>query len=91
MTVEETKHDLWLKRIQVLVAILAGVATLIFGIFNFMSSKKKAEEEASKPVNFAAPKEEPSPLRSAIEETGASWIKSLSKKDASKATSDSSN
>ena len=34
MAVEETKHDLLLKRIQITVAILAGLATLTLGIYN---------------------------------------------------------
>ena len=34
MAVEETKHDLFLKRAQVTVAILAGIATLIIGVYN---------------------------------------------------------
>lgn len=34
MGAEETKHDLWLKRAQIAVGILAGVATLIVGIYN---------------------------------------------------------
>ena len=34
MAAEETKHDLFLKRAQVTVAILAGVATLILGVYN---------------------------------------------------------
>ena len=31
---EETKHDLFLKRIQITIAILAGVTTLILGVYN---------------------------------------------------------
>ncbi len=84
MTIEETKHDLWLKRIQVLVAILAGAATLIFGIYNFLSSKEKAKAEAVALRNTPQPKvreADSDPLKSALEETGASWIKSLKKKD----------
>jgi len=34
MTIEETKHDLFLKRAQVTIAILAGLATLILGVYN---------------------------------------------------------
>ena len=93
MAVEETKHDLWLKRTQVLVAILAGSATLIFGIFNFFSSKKATEEEAERKRHepISARKAEPGALQSAIEETGASWIRSFGKKDSSEAASDSPN
>ncbi len=32
--VEETKHDLLLKRVQITIAILAGIATLILGVYN---------------------------------------------------------
>ncbi len=32
--VEETKHDLLLKRAQITIAILAGTATLIVGVYN---------------------------------------------------------
>ena len=32
--VEETKHDLLLKRTQITIAILAGIATLILGVYN---------------------------------------------------------
>ncbi len=38
MAVEETKHDLFLKRTQVTVAILAGIATLILGVYNVKKS-----------------------------------------------------
>lgn len=31
---EETKHDLYLKRIQVILAILAGLAAVILGFYN---------------------------------------------------------
>ncbi len=34
MAVEETKNDLLLKRVQVTIAILAGLATLIIGAYN---------------------------------------------------------
>ena len=34
MGAEETKHDLFLKRVQITIAILAGIATLVVGIYN---------------------------------------------------------
>ncbi len=45
MGVEETKHDLRLKRVQVTVAILAGTVTLAVGLYNLkhtMFGKKGA-------------------------------------------------
>ena len=50
MGVEETKQDLWLKRAQITVAILAGLATLIVGIYNV---KKTLFSETSKPGGLA--------------------------------------
>ena len=38
MPAEETKHDLFLKRAQVTVAILAGLATLILSVYNVKKS-----------------------------------------------------
>ena len=73
---EETKHDLLLKRIQVTIAILAGLATLILGAYNV----KKTFFSKPEPVVVSAPAApEKDPIRSALEETGASWIKKLGK------------
>jgi len=76
MTVEETKHDLWLKRVQITIAILAGLATLILGIYNVKKNifSNKEAEQAPPPV---VQKSEGSPIKSALEETGAAWIKKL--------------
>jgi len=84
---EETKHDIFLKRVQVTVAILAGLATLILGVYNVkktLFSKNEPEEEVpySAPAVVAQPEkaqDKPSPIKSALEDVGASWIKSLAK------------
>jgi len=75
---EETKHDLFLKRAQVIIAILGGLAALILGIYNVKKdvlSKKKPEETPRVVVQ----KSEASPIKSALEDVGASWIKKLGK------------
>ena len=77
MTVEETKHDLWLKRIQITIAILAGLATLIIGIYNVKNIFSKKEPVETPPVVAQRPPE--SPIKSALEDVGASWIKKLGK------------
>ena len=78
MAVEETKHDLWLKRIQITVAILAGLATLILGVYNVKKNifSKKDSAETPQAVVQRPPE---SPIKSALEETGAAWIKKLGK------------
>ena len=78
MAVEETKHDLWLKRTQIIIAILAGVATLILGIYNVKKNVfSKNNPSETPPAVVQRPAE--SPLKSALEETGAAWIKKLGK------------
>ena len=75
---EETKHDLYLKRIQVIIAILGELAALILGIYNVKKdvlSKKKPEETP----RVVAQSPEKSPIKSALEDVGASWIKKLGK------------
>lgn len=75
---EETKHDLLLRRVQLGIAILAGLATLILGVYNI---KKNMFDKPEPPP---APKSsEPAPgskLASALEEYGADWIRSKAKK-----------
>ena len=75
---EETKHDLYLKRVQIIVAILGGLAALVLGIYNVKKDvfSKKNPEEAPRVV---AQKPEGSPIKSALEDVGASWIKKLGK------------
>ncbi|MBI4432292.1 MAG: hypothetical protein HY592_02265 [Candidatus Omnitrophica bacterium] len=80
MPVEETKHDLWLKRVQITIAILAGLATLIVGAYNIkktLFTKENPEPVLSVRTPEPPPAQSVSPLRSALEETGASWIKKL--------------
>ena len=78
MVVEETKHDLWLKRIQITVAILAGLATLILGIYNVKKNIFSKKDSVETPqVVVQRPQE--SPIKSALEDAGASWIKKLGK------------
>ena len=77
MSVEETKHDLLLKRVQLVIAILAGLAALAVGIYNV----KKIYFE--KPVEVVAPPPPPQQsdkLRSTLEDVGASWLETLKKK-----------
>ena len=79
--VEETKHDLWLKRTQIVLAIIAGVITVIIGAYNL----KKNVFSKSEPVPAPAPVhvEEPQhgeKLKSALEDVGASWLEGLKKK-----------
>ena len=76
MAVEETKRDLWLKRTQITIAILAGLATLILGIYN-VKKNIFSKEDSQAPASIVAQKPEASPLKSALEETGAAWIKKL--------------
>ena len=80
MGIEETKHDLLLKRVQVIVAILAGLTAFAVGVYNV----KKTYFE--KPVPVATPPPPPpaqqDKLRSALEDVGASWLETLKKKQA---------
>ncbi len=83
---EETKHDIFLRRVQVSIAILAGLATLILGVYNvkktFFSANEPEEAPYSAPAVIVQPELAPdktSPIKSALEDVGASWIKSLSK------------
>ena len=77
MAVEETKHDLWLKRIQITIAILAGLATLIIGIYNVKNIFSKKNPAETPPAVVQRPPE--SPIKSALEDVGASWIKKIGK------------
>lgn len=91
MTVEETKHDLFLKRIQITVAILAGLATLVVGVYNAKKLIFPEKEEAadiapsmhgSRPP--AATSDTPPPgrkIQSALEDVGVSWIQKLKEEE----------
>lgn len=81
--IEETKHDLFLKRMQITVAILAGITTLILGIYNVKKnvfSKNNPEETSVKAVQTPPP-QSPEKIRSALDEVGATWIKKLAAKN----------
>ena len=56
--VEETKHDLLLKRVQITIAILAGLTTLIIGIYNVKKSvfSEKAAGTISLSILFDHPR-----------------------------------
>ena len=77
---EESKHDLLLKRIQIIIAILGGLAAVILGFYNVKKTtfSKKDSAEAPRAVVQRSPE---SPIKSALEDVGASWIKKLGKTD----------
>ena len=62
-----------LKRTQVWVAILAGIVTFIVGAYNVKNIFFPKKETIL--VVTAPPVSSPSPIRSAVEDIGASWIK----------------
>ena len=72
---EETKHDVLLKRVQIVLAIGVAITGLIVGIFNV--------KKAAKPEPPPAPVVQQAPaggqLRSALEDAGASWIRKIGK------------
>ena len=80
MAVEETKHDLFLKRAQVTVAILAGLATLVLGIYNIKKNLFSKETPEAKQVVVAQEPAKINPLRSALEDAGASLIRTAANK-----------
>ena len=79
MCAEETKHDLFLKRVQVTIAILAGLTALILGIYNIKKNILTKSVPEVKPAVVVQPAQT-SPLRSAFEEAGASFIRSAASK-----------
>lgn len=85
MAVEETKHDLMLKRVQVAIAILAGLASLVLGVYGINKAFFSPKEEPEKIVVVqqapaAAPGDQ---IRSALDDVGATWIKKLGKPESS--------
>ena len=80
MGVEETKHDLMLKRINIALAIVGGVCAVAVGVYNVKKAyfTKNVPEPAPMKVASQAPPAE-NPLRSAVEDVGASWIRKLGK------------
>lgn len=77
MAFEETKNDLLLKRIQIIVAILGGLAALAVGVYNV----KKTYFEKPEPVVVAPPPpRQNDKIRAALEDVGASWLETLKNK-----------
>lgn len=74
----DNKQEQLLKKIQLYVAVLAGITTLIVGIYNVKNIFFKKPE----PVKAAQPAASDA-IRDAVEEVGAAWIKELAspKKD----------
>ena len=64
-----------LKKVQLWIAILAGITTLIVGAYNVKTIFFRKEEPKPEPVKVQPVV--PEKIRSAVEEVGASWIKKL--------------
>ncbi len=77
MSEETTKHEQFLKKINLWVAVLAGITTLIVGAYNVKNIFFKKEPAPVKVVE----RDSSSALREAVEEVGASWIKELAAKN----------
>ena len=73
---EETKHDLYLKRINVILAILGGLAAVAVGFYNV----KKAYFDKPVPPPSPPPAQSDK-IKSALEDVGASWLQTLKKKN----------
>ena len=73
---EETKHDLYLKRIQIILAILGSLTAVAVGVYNV----KKAYFEKPAPPPPPPPAQSDK-IRSALEDVGSSWLQSLKKKN----------
>ncbi len=69
-----------LKKVQLWVAILAGLTTLIVGAYNVKNIFARKEEPKPEPVRTSAPVVSDK-IRSAVEEVGAEWIKKLGSPD----------
>lgn len=80
MTESDSKQEKLLKKVQLYLAVLAGITTLIVGIYNVKNIFFKKPE----PVKVVQPAA-PSAIREAVEEVGAAWLKELAspKKDKS--------
>ena len=80
---EESKHDVLLKRIQILLAIIAGIITVILGAYNikknlFSKDQPEAVVVAPPPQVESVPRPG-AKLQSALEDAGVSWIQNLKK------------
>ena len=73
---EETKHDLLLKRIHIILGILAGLTAVAVGVYNV----KKAYFEKPAPPPPPPPAHSDK-IRSALEDVGSSWLQTLKKKN----------
>lgn len=65
----------FLKRTQVWIAILAGLVTFIVGAYNAKNIFFPKKEIPVKEIPVVVSKPNPSPIRSAVEDVGATWIK----------------
>ena len=74
---EETKHDILLKRVQIIIAIVGGIIGVLIGIYNFKKAVKSEPPPAPVVVQQTAPAG--GEIRSALEDAGASWIRKLAK------------
>lgn len=72
----QEKDEKILKKLQLWIAVLAGITTLIVGIYNVKNIFAPKEEPKPVVVEKEAPVV-PEKIRSAVEEVGASWIKKL--------------
>ncbi len=77
MSEASDKHEQFLKKVNLWVAVLAGLTTLIVGAYNVKNIFFKKEPEPVKVVQ----KDSSSAIREAVEEVGASWIKELAAKN----------
>ena len=73
---EETKHDLLLKRIQIILAILGSLTAAAVGFYNV----KKAYFDKPAPPPPPPPAQSDK-IRSALEDVGASWLQKLKNKN----------
>ena len=80
MPVEETKHDLMLKRVQIVIGILAGLTAFAVGVYNVKKTYFEKPEEKIVALPPSPPPQQPDKLRSALEDVGASWLETLKKK-----------
>ena len=76
MAVEETKHDLLLKRVQIVLAIVGSMIAIAVGGYNV---KKTFFEKPAPPPK--PPPAKTDKIRSALEDVGASWLETLKKKN----------
>ena len=78
MPIEETKHDLMLKRVNITIAIVGGLLAVAVGAYNV---KKSYFEKPAPPPPPPVTSQQDSKLRSALEDVGASWLETLKKKN----------